>query len=98
LDWRSRSRPGKHRDTQFHRSPWRSILIAFLTDDHGPQGDVASRRIPVHGEWSLLRCDERHLRHCPMVVELGILSTYWLPMLVLVCFFFQIREQFDSLT
>ena len=65
-------------------------------DDHAPQGDVPGGRLPVDGERPVLRRDERDLRHADdrrtrhRARRAG-------GMLVLGVFFFQIREQFDSL-
>jgi len=70
---------------------------AFIRhDDYATQGDVAGGGFSVDGERTFLRRDERHLR-MPMIVEFGVALDVLVAVLVLGIFFFQIREQFDSL-
>ncbi len=72
------------------------VLLAFLTMITRRKSDVAGRGFSVDGERALLRRDECDLRHADDR-ELGVALDILVAMLVLGVFFFQIREQFDSL-
>jgi hypothetical protein len=65
-------------------------------DDYAPQGNSAGDRLPSM-ENGLFFAATSATYGMPMVVELGIALDVLVAMLILGVFFFQIREQFDSL-
>ena len=72
-------------------------LAVVPHDDHAPQGSSPGHRLPVDGERPVLRGVHSATYGMPMVVKLGIALDVLVGMLILGVFFFQIREQFDSL-
>ena len=89
------AREHRHARDARHRDGERDAVVP--DDDHAAQGAAAGDRIPGDGKRRSSSPRRSATYGMPMVVELGIALDVLVGMLILGVFFFQIREQFDSL-
>jgi hydrogenase-4 component E len=66
-------------------------------DDHAAEGGAAGDRLPGDGKRPVLRRHQRPPTACRWWSNWASRSTCWSACIILGVFFFQIRDQFDSL-